>query len=387
MEVTPGHHHSSSINPIAASTPTSHSKAHGGLVTATHEGNPVKQNKVHRLNTVVNMEVDVPPSQVPASALIPLTPPQSARSPLAVMNTSHLQEEQNLIAMFQSMSTFSQDRFLMILATQGFCTKKQLSLLANAALPQLRLDVLRHLPHELALHVLSYLPVRTLCRLACSSRFHRSIVMDNHLWRSLCKQQEFLDERYRFAMGVKRAYLPQDENRPGNVRKPDFLAMYRLNHAVQCNWHEGSYKQISIPGPVQAIVTSLQFDEERLVIATDNATFGLIEIYDSRTGVHLCQLKEHEGGVWALEFQGNTLLSGGCDRDLRYVDSSIFFVSSMPCSVWDLQHYRLRYRLVGHTSTIRCMKMLDEGRCVTGSRDNTIRIWDIKHGTCLNVLR
>lgn len=42
--------------------------------------------------------------------------------------------------------------------------------------------------------------------------------------------------------------------------------------------------------------------------------------------------------------------------------------------------------LRGHTSTVRCLKMSDYKTAISGSRDTTLRIWDIEKGVCLNVL-
>lgn len=42
--------------------------------------------------------------------------------------------------------------------------------------------------------------------------------------------------------------------------------------------------------------------------------------------------------------------------------------------------------LRGHTSTVRCLKMSDHKTAISGSRDTTLRIWDIEKGVCLNVL-
>lgn len=46
------------------------------------------------------------------------------------------------------------------------------------------------------------------------------------------------------------------------------------------------------------------------------------------------------------------------------------------------------HSLAGHTSTIRCVKVLD-GRpiAISGSRDGTLRVWDIHRGKCLRTLR
>ncbi|KAL6308815.1 WD40-repeat-containing domain protein [Sparassis latifolia] len=70
--------------------------------------------------------------------------------------------------------------------------------------------------------------------------------------------------------------------------------------------------------------------------------------------------------------QPNALVvSGGCDKELR---------------VWDVKSGYCIYVLRGHTSTIRCLKML-HGRplAVSGSRDRTVRVWDVQRGTQVRV--
>ena len=44
------------------------------------------------------------------------------------------------------------------------------------------------------------------------------------------------------------------------------------------------------------------------------------------------------------------------------------------------------HTLRGHTSTVRCLKMADANTAISGSRDTTLRIWDIRTGLCRNVL-
>ena len=42
--------------------------------------------------------------------------------------------------------------------------------------------------------------------------------------------------------------------------------------------------------------------------------------------------------------------------------------------------------LYGHSSTVRCMAMSDN-LVVSGSRDNTLRLWNLTTGECLDVLQ
>ncbi|GAA6001079.1 F-box/WD repeat-containing protein [Rhodotorula paludigena] len=83
-----------------------------------------------------------------------------------------------------------------------------------------------------------------------------------------------------------------------------------------------------------------------------------------------------QGGVcgtargWGQE--GARVVSGGSDRNVR---------------VWDVRTGRCLHVLPGHTSTVRCLRVLD-GRpiAVSGARDGSIRVWDIDKGVALRTL-
>ena len=66
------------------------------------------------------------------------------------------------------------------------------------------------------------------------------------------------------------------------------------------------------------------------------------------------------------------LVSAGSDRFLR---------------VWNMTTGECEHVLRGHTSTIRCVQVLD-GRpiAVSGSRDGTLRVWDLEQGKLMHVL-
>lgn len=66
------------------------------------------------------------------------------------------------------------------------------------------------------------------------------------------------------------------------------------------------------------------------------------------------------------------VVSGGCDREVK---------------VWDAETGEQIHSLHGHSSTIRCLKVLD-GRpiAVSGSRDWSLRVWDIERGILIHTL-
>ncbi|KAI0784011.1 WD40-repeat-containing domain protein, partial [Abortiporus biennis] len=83
--------------------------------------------------------------------------------------------------------------------------------------------------------------------------------------------------------------------------------------------------------------------------------------------------------------QPNALVvSGGCDKDLKVWDvksGQVFFIRRLDCYSYCIQ------TLSGHTSTIRCLKVLHNlPIVVTGSRDRTIRVWNVLTGKCLHTM-
>ncbi|WWC57757.1 uncharacterized protein I303_100292 [Kwoniella dejecticola CBS 10117] len=68
----------------------------------------------------------------------------------------------------------------------------------------------------------------------------------------------------------------------------------------------------------------------------------------------------------------NLVVSAGCDKEVK---------------VWNLDTGELIYGMRGHTSTIRCLKVLDKRPvAISGSRDHSLRVWDIENGRLLHVL-
>ncbi|KAH8930049.1 WD40 repeat-like protein [Atractiella rhizophila] len=155
-----------------------------------------------------------------------------------------------------------------------------------------------------------------------------------------------------------------------------YKLLYRRRFVSRRNWMDREPGRMGFQGHAINVITCLQFDEHRIVSASDDHN---INVYDTKTGELSKSLVGHEGGVWALEYIGNTLVSGSTDRTVR---------------VWNLETEKNTHVFLGHTSTVRCLQIVRPVNVqhdpngppvweppypiiVTGSRDYTLRMWKL----------
>ncbi|PYH46882.1 F-box/WD repeat-containing protein [Aspergillus saccharolyticus JOP 1030-1] len=157
-----------------------------------------------------------------------------------------------------------------------------------------------------------------------------------------------------------------------------YKSLYQRHHAIHKAWMKSDVKprHIAFGAHGNHVVTCLQFDTDKILTGSDDTN---INVYDTKTGVQRATLEGHEGGVWALEYYGNTLVSGSTDRSVR---------------VWDIEKAKCTQVFHGHTSTVRCLQIVlptevgkkadgspemmpKEPLIITGSRDSNLRIWKL----------
>lgn len=152
-----------------------------------------------------------------------------------------------------------------------------------------------------------------------------------------------------------------------------YKSHFKHRYLISKAWRAGGSLSAHTITPDQGVVTSLHLTPHYIIVALDNAKIHVF----SPHGEHLRCLQGHVMGVWAMAPYGDTLVSGGCDRDVR---------------VWDLNTGQAVHMLRGHTSTVRCLKIApsrgpgQSDLAISGSRDTTLRIWDITKGVCRHVL-
>ena len=68
------------------------------------------------------------------------------------------------------------------------------------------------------------------------------------------------------------------------------------------------------------------------------------QVWNTQTKRLLRTITGHAGGVWAMQYQGNRLVTGATDRRLH---------------VYDLRTGERIHTLIGHDSTIRCLQVTE----------------------------
>ncbi|PLW53850.1 hypothetical protein PCANC_09176 [Puccinia coronata f. sp. avenae] len=159
-----------------------------------------------------------------------------------------------------------------------------------------------------------------------------------------------------------------------------FKLLYRRRFLTRRNWMKKEPRRVSFQGHALTVVTCIQFDWSKMVAASDD---NLVHSYDLRTGRRLQTFEGHQGGVWALQYVGDTLVTGSTDRTVR---------------VWNMRTGQCTHVFHGHTSTVRCLQIVEpinvNGKTgdeaiwepaypviVTGGRDYNVRVWKLPSET------
>lgn len=305
----------------------------------------------------------------------------------------------------------SAERHRILADLLNLCTSQQLSFVRQYVDPLLKKDPFTSLPNEICLRILSCIDdPKVLARASQVSQRWRELLADDVTWMKLCAkhdygrrmsenhvntppfsslrpplnpiQNTFHDETHthsfpgapgssysHWSTGNSKSF---DSSTSTNaLRRPKMARSYKSHfkqrYLVETAWRTGGRNIAKHITQDQGVVTSLHLTPNYIVVALDNAK---IHVFDTN-GTNQKTLQGHVMGVWAMVPWDDTLVSGGCDRDVR---------------VWNMATGESLHTLRGHTSTVRCLKMSDSSTAISGSRDTTLRIWDIKTGLCKNVL-
>ncbi|KAK2559654.1 F-box/WD repeat-containing protein 7 [Acropora cervicornis] len=273
------------------------------------------------------------------------------------------------------------------------CQPLQLRLLYNELKPLLAVDFVASLPKELVERIFSYLSVESLCRVALCSKLWRERSNHNPIWYHLCVQRGW--ERFGEDLSQEsNASSSRGTNivstngisiKPATCR---WKSIYMHALSLEKNWAQGKYTVAPLLRGHREPITCMDCDGSTLVSGSSDNT---LRVWDVKT--HQCVLvldSPHTDSVRCVQLQGTQCISGCSDGVIR-----IFDLKSGRC----LRSFQGHNGAVEHVSfdgktivsasadlTVRVMVVHGES-VVTTSWDETIRMWNIKSGSCLLTLR
>lgn len=110
------------------------------------------------------------------------------------------------------------------------------------------------------------------------------------------------------------------------LRRPkirSYKSHFKQKYLVETAWKTGGRNVSRHITQDPGLVTSLHLTSKYIVVALDNSK---IHVFDTE-GNQQKTLQGHVMGVWAMVPWEDTLVSGGCDRDVRVWDMATGYVS------------------------------------------------------------
>lgn len=389
-----------------------HSKRKKENTLTNEESNNSKKYKMSNNNEIILSSAS--PSPLPSPS--PITPP--------IMPNNYNKRPSNLntwISMFKNWSHNERLIAFDSLVTNEICDIQQLRHLLSIIEPQLQRDFISLLPKELSLYVLSFLDPPDLLRAAQTCRYWRILCEDNLLWREKCREEGLLEDKealsdlFRKRIDNSKLYankseLKSDINSEQNCQTSSFSStsssdtaanansncnsqglIYKLAYLqhknIEYNWRYGilNYNTTADSTFSNQIETSIEennpscantrlgsstFNEDCKKNSATSTTFSK----KSRKLKEILHLKGHEDHViTCLQFNptSNIIVSGSDDNTLR---------------VWSSITGRCFISLTGHTGGVWSSQLSNDNIVISGSTDRTLRVWNALNGECLHVL-
>lgn len=284
------------------------------------------------------------------------------------------------------------------------CCFPQLSYISACVRDLIRIDFLSAFPPEISFKVLCYLDTTSLCKAAQVSRRWRTLADDDVVWHRMCEQHIDrkcnkcgwglpLLERKRLRASKRQIQL-RATGQGLNLWSPDITPFpetaSRSSHGsanddmdVASTANLGDEHSAPAPKELAAAIESIHKD------ANEQSNDGLDDVagpqrfrpwkdvYKDRFKIGTnwkygrCTtaiFRGHTGDVMCLQFDDNILMTGSYDNTIK---------------IWDIESGQEIRTLTGHTSGIRCLQF-DDTKLISGSIDRSLKVWNWRTGECIS---
>ncbi|KAF9928679.1 hypothetical protein FBU30_002200 [Linnemannia zychae] len=286
------------------------------------------------------------------------------------------------------------------------CCIPQLSFLSNHLQPLLRIDFLSILPPEISLRILSYLDATSLCHAAQVCRTWKRLADDDVVWHRMCEQHiglkctkcgwglPLLEKK---KVRSRRHHIADSqeviEHPPQIVTPPSPAPSNSPSSPELSPRRRSASSEIEIDGPAakRARLSSPSYDSNVYpsplfqspvppVKSSGTTKRPWKEIYSERLIVErnwrkrnyrVKQFRGHTDGVMCLQFDDSFLITGSYDNSVK---------------VWNIETGECLRTLTGHALCVRALHF-DEAKLITGSMDRTLKIWNYHTGQCIRTLQ
>lgn len=135
-----------------------------------------------------------------------------------------------------------------------------------------------------------------------------------------------------------------------DIRYINWKRLFRNRTTINRRWKEGKCKTRHFPPPTKITANSTTQQLQQDILSE-------LE-------------RQHNGGIYCLQFNHSILVTGSRDRYLK---------------IWDIKSGQLKHTLEGHTGSVLCLQF-DHQHLITGSSDSTLIVWNIHTGEKIKTL-
>ncbi|RPD71514.1 WD40 repeat-like protein [Lentinus tigrinus ALCF2SS1-7] len=270
--------------------------------------------------------------------------------------------------------------------------RASLAVLQSRIAPLLKLDIVGLLPTEVALHVFSYLPYQSLLTCALVSRRWRVLADDQSLWKSLCLERKWEwrapPDAFQREAGTCTSEHPADHDSDSDDEGMGDEEDDDDNMQVDDSSFVSAFMDIDDDGPPQAAASS---SAARLSVPIHLLTAAAQSSTSSSSSTRPMRSPRARHSAPSM-LQSPAAAHPTLKPDFKLLHQThVRLRNRFAAGSYTLSNLQTRGAPNSHSNTIYCLQLYtypETGTQVlfTGSKDRTIREWDLATGSVIRVL-